>query len=114
MNLQQAKSLVRSFGQTFGPLIAVYLAARGVLPADQVMAIFNSDVLMGLAASALFALWGYVTHSQPNAVAVVDAMPEVAGVVTKSTVAGKSLAESVPSQPVAVAGTPDAKSIASK
>jgi len=114
MNLEQAKSLIRSFAQIVGPILGVYLSARNVLPADQVTAIFTSDAFVGVAAAILFGLWGFFTHSKTNAIAVVDAMPEVAGVVTKPTIAGRDLAQAVPSQTVAVAGTPDARSIASK
>ena len=59
-------------------------------------------------------IWGVKVNTQPALVASVNAMPAVAGVVTKATVEGKALADSVPSHTVAPAGTSAAASIAAK
>lgn len=111
MNPEQTKSLIRSLVATFGGMIAGWFGHAGWITADQVLAILNSPTFAGLAASLVVAVLGLFTHTKTNAVAVVDAMPEVAGVVTKPSVAGRSLAAAVPSSTVATAGTPAAASI---
>lgn len=114
MNEEQVKSTIRSLVGAFGGVIAGWFAAKGWFTVDQVVGVLNSPVLVGIAASLVMGIWGLFVHSKTNAVAVVDAMPEVAGVVTKPTVAGAELAKAVPSPTVAVAGTTDAAAVASR
>lgn len=114
MNEEQVKSLVRSLVGTFGGMVAGWFAAKGWFTVDQVLSVLNSPTLIGTAASLIVGIWGLFVHSKTNAVAVVDAMPEVAGVVTQPTVAGTALAKAITSPTVAVAGTPDAAVVASK
>lgn len=111
MNSEQTKDLIRSLVATFGGMIAGWFAHSGWITTDQVLAILNSPTFAGLAASLVAVVLGLFTHTKANAVAVVDAMPEVAGVLTKPTVAGRDLAAAVPSPTVVPAGTPAAASI---
>lgn len=112
MNAEQVKSTIRWFVATFGGMIAGWFAAKGWFTVDQVLTVLNNPTLIATAASLVMGAWGIFVHSKTNAVAVVDAMPEVAGVVTKPTVAGRDLAQAVPSSTVTPAGSPAAKSLA--
>jgi hypothetical protein len=113
MNAEQIKSAIRWFVATFGGMIAGWFAAKGWFTVDQVLTVLNSPTVIATAASLIAGAWGLVTHSKSNAVAIVDAMPEVAGVVTKPTVGGVALAKAVPSATVTPAGTTAARSLAS-
>lgn len=112
MNQEQVKSLIRSLITTFGGMIAGFFAAKGWLTTDQVWAILNSPTLLAVATSLAMAIWGQFAHTKANAVAVVDAMPEVAGVVVKPTLAGDALIQSTQSPTVAPAGTTTAANLA--
>jgi hypothetical protein len=57
----------------------------------------------------LYAGW---RRSQKQMITDVDAMPDVAGVVTKDTPDGRALARDVPSKTVVAAGTSDAAKVA--
>ena len=114
MNEEQVKSFVRSLVSTFGGMVAGYFAAKGWFTVDQVLSVLNSGTFVGLVTSIVVALWGLWVHTQSNSIAVVDKIPAVAGVVTKPTVEGKALADSIPSRTVATAGTVAAQQIASK
>ncbi len=112
MNEEQVKSLIRSLVGSFGGMIAGWFAAKGWFTIDQVLTVLNSPTLIATAASIVMAVWGLFVHSKSNAVAVVDAMPEVKGVVTNATPDGRALAASIPSPLVAAAGSADATAIA--
>lgn len=58
------------------------------------------------------ALWGLQATKKSSIVATVNAMPEVAGVITKATTEGQALANSVPSPTVVPAGTIAATTVA--
>lgn len=61
----------------------------------------------------LFSLgWSAYERTKARRVAKVNAMPEVAGVVTKDSVAGLALANSIPSPTVVPAGTIAATNVA--
>lgn len=114
MNEEQVKSGVRWAVATFGGVVAGWFAAKGWFTIDQVTGVLNSPVFLSLAGSLIMGAWGLVTHTQKNAVNVVNNMPEVKGVVTNPTAAGVELAKSIPGPTVAVAGTTDAKAIATQ
>jgi hypothetical protein len=56
-------------------------------------------------------VWAYLSNRPSSIAASADALPGVAGVVTKNTPEGRALAASVPSATVATAGSAQAKSI---
>jgi hypothetical protein len=110
-NPEQIKSMLRSFFIMSGGIIAGFFAAKGWLSKAEVMAILSSETFIGIMTSAITAGIGVLAHRKRNAVAVVDAMPEVAGVVTKPTQEGLALAKAVPSGTVAPAGSVQASKI---
>lgn len=115
MNPEQTKSVVRWFVSTFGGVVAGFIAGKGWATAEQVMGVLTSDTFMQVAGALITlgaGVWGLVVHKQANAVAVVEAMPEVRGIVTAPTVEGRALAAAVPSSVVVPAGTPAAAAIA--
>lgn len=118
MNPEQAKTSVRWFVATFGGALAGYFAAwSGWFSAGQIIGALNSEAFLSIAASIVMLVWGLITHTQKNAIAVVDTMakdPEspVKGVVLTNTIAGFDIAKAIPGSTTVVAGTPDAKAIA--
>ena len=114
MNEEQVKSAIRWMVATFGGVVAGWFAAKGWFTIDQVEGVLNSPVFLSLAGSIVMGAWGLVTHTKTNTVAVVNSMPEVKGVVTAPTAAGVELAKAIPGPTVAVAGTTDAKAIATQ
>lgn len=113
-NAEQIKSALRWFVQTFGGMIAGWFAAKGYFTVDQVVTVLNSPALLATAATIITGIWGLFVHTQANAVATVDAIPAVAGVVVKNTDDGHALADAAPSSTVAVEGTAAAASVAAK
>ena len=103
-NQEQVLSAVRWFFATIGPL----LVTHG----------YVGESMLSLISGALISLvpliWGFITHTQANDVAKVNAMTEVKGVITQPTVEGKALAASIPSITVAPAGSTDATAVAAK
>lgn len=73
----------------------------------------DSAVFLPAIVAAPAVLWGVYKNRTSALVATVDELPGVAGVVTKNTVEGKELAESVPSMTVAPAGSVQAEKVAS-
>lgn len=112
MNNEQVKSVIQNLVATFGGMIAGFFAAKGWLSAEQIMAILNSGTFVGLVTSVVVFVWGWINRSKTNQVAAVNALPEVAGVVTTPTSAGVALATAIPSPTVAPAGTVQAATIA--
>lgn len=117
MNQEQVKSAIRTLISTFGGIVAGWFAAKGWFTIDQVTSILNNETVISLIASAVVFVWGYFTHTDKNAVAVVDAMAKnpvspVKAVVTEPTVAGRKLAEAMPGATTVVAGTQAAVTLA--
>jgi hypothetical protein len=112
MNEEQVKSGIRWLITTFGGVVAGFFAAKGWFTVDQVLSVLNSGTFIGVVTSGVILVWGLITHKKSNAVAVVNAMPEVQGVVTAPTADGRALANAVPSATVAVAGTQAAAQVA--
>lgn len=113
MNEEQVKSIVGWFVATFGGAIAGFFAAKGWFSIDDVLSVLNSGTFVGIVTSLIIAVWRMFVHTQANAIAVADAIPDVKGVIIKSTESGKALAKSIPSLTVATAGTDSASVIAS-
>lgn len=64
--------------------------------------------LMVIASSA----WSIYSNLKSSIIASANAIPEVKGVITTNTTAGRTLADSIPGPTVATAGTSDAAKIA--
>jgi hypothetical protein len=100
MNPEQLKSGVRWVIATFGPfLIAHGYATSGTL-----------ELAGGVLVSLAPLIWGLVTHTEANAVTVVDTIAKqpdspVKAVVMEPTMAGRDLAASIPGDTTVVAGT---------
>lgn len=106
MNSEQTKGALRNVVS----LICGYMVGRGWINQDL------ATLIIGLAVAVGPIVWTIVDNTKRKQVANVEAMPEVKGVVTQPTVAGKALAESVvngkPNPTVAPAGTTAAAAIA--
>jgi hypothetical protein len=115
-NAEQTKSAISWLVTTFGAGIAGFIAGKGWATQEQVMAIINSPNFVPMATSAVTTLlplaWGIYVHTKKYATEVVDAIPEVKGVVTDSSPAGVALAKSIPSTTVTTEGTKSAASVA--
>jgi hypothetical protein len=107
VNVEQVKSAVRWIIATFGP----FLIAHG----------YMSDSTLTLISGAIISLiplaWSMLTHTQTNAVAVVDTLAKepdtgVKAVIADSTAAGKALAVAMPGNTTVVAGTVAAAEVA--
>jgi hypothetical protein len=107
MNIEQVKSGIRWLIATVGP----FLIAHG----------YASDTTLTLVSGVLISLaplvWGLVTHTEANAVTVVDTIAKqpsttVKAVILEPTAAGKDLAASIPGNTTVVAGTVAAAEVA--
>jgi uncharacterized membrane protein (DUF441 family) len=94
-----------------GGVIAGWFAAKGWLSADQVMSFLNSGTFIGLATSVVTLILGWLARTKPNLIKVVNSLPEVAAVITTKDQKGVALANSIPSNTVVAAGTPEAANI---
>jgi hypothetical protein len=117
MNPEQAKSAVRWLITTFGGVVAGWFAAKGWFTIDQVTSVLNSPTTLSILASVAAGIWGLATHTQANAIAVVDTLAQnkdtpVKAVIMEPTVAGKDIANSLPGNTTVVAGTTLAADIA--
>ena len=100
MNTEQVKSAVRWLIATFGP----FLIAHGYASSATL------ELVGGVLVSLAPLIWGMFTHTQTNAVAVVDTLAKqpdsgVKAVVTDATPVGRYLAASMPGETTVVAGT---------
>jgi hypothetical protein len=101
--------------------IAMFGLSTKINP-DQVAAIINGAgtaindiiILIGLITPIVSAYLASRSASPAQQIKSVDALPEVAGVVTKPTVEGRALAAAAQSDTVTVAGTKAATTIAAK
>lgn len=117
MNPEQAKSSVRWMVTTFGAGIAGFVAGKGWASADTILQVLNSPAFLSAGASLVMLIWGLVTHTDKNTVAMVAAMAEdplspVKGVITTNDMAGRELAQAIPSPTVVPEGTSQAVKIA--
>jgi hypothetical protein len=107
MNPEQAKGTVRWIITTFGP----FIIQNGWASASTL------EMIGGIIVTVAPWIWSLFTHTEKNAVTVVDAIaqkPEssVKAVVMEPTQAGREIADSIPGNTTVVAGTPAATSIA--
>lgn len=86
--------------------IGVYLLARGYGNAEIYSAIG------GLALSSTSFIWAMIRHTKVGTILAADNLPEVAGVITKSTSEGVALAQAAPSTTVVPTATSAAAAIA--
>lgn len=99
-NNEQLKSAVRWLIASFGPVIIQHgYASAGTL-----------EMIGGIIVSLAPLVWGLLTHTQTNAVAVVDTIAQqkdspVKAVLAEDTPAGHDLANSLPGNTTVVAGT---------
>ena len=115
MNQEQVKSAIRWGVTAFGGIFAGYIAGKGWASANDILGVVQSDTfIQGVSAVITLGglVWGLFAHKEKNVIAAANNMPNVAGVITKDTVAGQDLAKSVPSSGVTAAGTAKAASIA--
>ena len=93
--------------------IGALLATLGIMSPDAINSKINLVMtIVGPAMVAASSLWSIHSNLKSTQIASVNAMPEVSGVVTTNTMAGRELAKSVPEKTVAVAGSADAIAIA--
>ena len=100
-----------------GGVVAGWFAAKGWFTIDQVTSVLNSPTTLSVIVSIASLVWGMFTHTQTNAVAVVDTIAKqpdspVKAVVVEPTAEGKALAETMPGNTTVVAGTVAAASVA--
>lgn len=117
MNPEQLKSAIRWVISAFGAGIAGWFAAKGWFTVDQVTSVLNSETTISIILAIASGAWGLFTHTQRNAVAVVDTIAKqpdspVKAVVTESTPAGRELAEAMPGNTTVVAGSSAATDLA--
>lgn len=107
MNIEQVKSAVRWLIATFGPIVIAHgYASQGSL-----------EMVGGLVISLAPLVWGLITHTQANAVTVVDTIAKqpdspVKAVIMEPTKEGIDLANSIPGATTVVAGTQTAAEVA--
>jgi len=93
--------------------LGALLATLGFASPDVIGSKINLIMAMvGPLMVAISSLWSIKANLKSSQIASVNAMPEVEGVVTKNTMAGRELAKSIPEKTVAVAGSADAVAIA--
>lgn len=116
-NAEQAKSMASWAVTTFGAGIAGFVAGKGWASTQTVMALLNSPEFMNAMVWAIVTLptliWGLYVHTKRYATEVVDAIPEVKGVITDRTPAGVALAKAIPSDTVVTAGSMMAAQVSS-
>lgn len=119
MNPEMMKGQIRALLIAVGGLAAGWLISKGWMSESAWTAIMNSPVAAALATMASGFIWSALTHTESNAVAVVDAMAKdptspVKGVILLPTTEGRALAASIPGSTAVVAGTHEATAIAAR
>lgn len=116
MNREQLKASTRWALTLVGGGILGFVVARGWLTAEAAAAwtkFLTSEAFIGIIVAIVPLVWTWVVNRYPSLVAIVDAIPEVKGVVLKDTDTGVDMANAVPSSTVTVEGTKTAAIIAS-
>jgi hypothetical protein len=90
----QLTSALRWFLSTVGGIVAGYFAAKGWLTSDQVMAVFNSQTVLGLLTSLVMLGIGQWVRSPTNIIADADKVPGT------TIVAPPAIANAIPSNTV--------------
>lgn len=107
MNPEQIKSFIRWVQATIGPFLITHgYASSGTI-----------ELVAGILISLAPLVWSMFTHTEKNAVTVVDAIAQnpnspVKAVVMEPTVEGKDIADSIPGNTTVVAGTMAAANLA--
>lgn len=113
VNQEQVKSGLRWVITTFGGGIAGFFVAKGWSSAQTIIDVISSPVVLSVLSSMAIGAWGIIGKSAPNLVAIVNALPDVKGVVTMPTPEGAKLAsESGAIGTVAPAGSIQASQMA--
>lgn len=117
MNQEQIKSAIRSLITTFGGGIAGWFAAKGWFTIDQVTSVLNSPTTISILASIAAGAWGLISHTQTNAIAVVDSIAQqpnspVKAVINKDTPEGRNIAAALPGNTTVVEGSQAAAAVA--
>ncbi len=102
MNTDQISGILRAIFAAVGG----WLVSKGVVDAEIWAMVSGALVTLAVAG------WSWYVHKQSTKIATVNAMPDVKGVITNNTQAGRELAASVPSTTVAPAGTAQATAVA--
>ena len=118
---EQIKGAARWILALLAGLIAGWVSKSGFISSDQVTSFFTSDVVVGWLASGITAgvalVWSMITHTDKNAVVVVDTLAKqpdspVKAVIMEPTVAGREIAEAIPGNTTVVAGSTVAATVA--
>jgi hypothetical protein len=118
---EQIKSAARWILTLLGGLVGGWVAKSGFISADQVASFFTSETVVGLLttgiASGIALVWSMITHTDKNAVAVVDTLAKqpdspVKAVLMEPTPAGQAMAASIPGNTTVVAGSTPAINMA--
>jgi hypothetical protein len=118
---EQIKGAARWILALLAGAVAGWVSKSGFISADQVTSFFTSDVVVGFLTSGITAaialVWSLITHTEKNAVLVVDTIAKqqdspVKGVLTEPTPAGQALAAAIPGNTTVVAGSTPAITMA--
>lgn len=112
MNSEQAKRIASWIATSFGGFLVGWAASRGYQWGDILNQLLSSEVVVGLLTTAITVAWAWISGKLPNLVKVVNAQPEIKGVITAPTPEGVKLANAIPEATVAPAGTEAAKAVA--
>lgn len=113
-NTEMLKGLLRNALVAGSASLGTWLVARGYLSADQVKTLAQSIDWGSVASFVVMAagiVWSALDKRKKNIIAAANALPEVAGVITAPTQAGRELAQAVPSPTVLAADSPQAKKL---
>lgn len=118
---EQIKGAARWVLALLAGVVAGWVSKSGFISADQVTSFFTSDVVVGFLASGLSAgvalVWSLITHTEKNAVLVVDNIAKqpdspVKAVLMEPTPAGQAMAAAIPGNTTVVAGSAPAINLA--
>lgn len=107
MNPEQIKSFIRWAQATIGPFLITHgYASSGTI-----------ELVAGILISLAPLVWSMVTHTQANAVAVVDTIAKdkdspVKAIVMEPTQEGREIADALPGNTTVVAGSSAASNLA--
>lgn len=118
---EQKKSAARWIMTLIGGVVAGWVAKTGVISSEQVMSFFTSETVIGFLVTGITAgitlVWSMFTHTEKNAVAVVDTLAKqpdspVKAVLMEPNAAGQAIATAIPGNTTVVAGSPAAVNLA--
>lgn len=106
MNQPQVSSTLDRSATVIATWFLTWLASRHYISDGDVVAFL--PILIAIPAAFI----GWWKNRATSLVAATDALPGVKGVVTDNTIVGRDLANSIPSESVAAAGTVNATALA--